>query len=174
MGQSMGIPMPLTKVVLLQKHKSGLPVTRNTAWMNPEDFRATNFWALWFVSCTRLALQWRTVVTQKLPSLFCNLTVYQHHLINVVKTWLPLRTKCRCNPSLLACQSALHWCNRIKISTYQTKSTRKTNNNCDAISSGWREKADTINTLKGIILKINFLTELCLNAMRKGGWEKNS
>jgi len=31
MGQSMGIPMPLTKVVLLQKHKSGLPVTRNTA-----------------------------------------------------------------------------------------------------------------------------------------------
>ena len=48
------------------------------------------------------------------------------------------------------------------------------NNNCDAISSGWWEKGDTVITLKGIILKINFLTELCLNAMRKGGWKKNS
>jgi hypothetical protein len=37
MGQSMGISMPLTKVVLLQKHKSGLPITRNTVWMNPEN-----------------------------------------------------------------------------------------------------------------------------------------
>jgi hypothetical protein len=45
---------------------------------------------------------------------------------------------------------------------------------CDAISSGWWEKADIVITLKGIILKINFVTELYLNAMRKGGWEKNS
>lgn len=92
----------------------------------------------------------------------------------MVKNWLPLRTKYRWNPSLLACQSALHWCNRIKISTYQTKSKLKTSNNCNAMSSGWWEKADTVITLKGIILKINFLTELCLNAMRKGGWEKKS
>jgi len=47
-------------------------------------------------------------------------------------------------------------------------------NSCDAIGSGWWEKADTVITLKGIILEINFLTELYLNAMRKGGWEKNS
>jgi hypothetical protein len=80
---------------VLEKHKNGLPVTRETIQMKAleiatslkiprQDFKASNDWAVRFMSCKGLALCQRTTLVKKLPTDYTEkLIAYQHHIINL-------------------------------------------------------------------------------------------
>jgi hypothetical protein len=78
---------------VLEKHKNGLPVTRETIQMKAleiaaslkiprQDFKASNGWALRFTRRKELAL--RGTLAKKLPTDYVEkLIAYQRHIINL-------------------------------------------------------------------------------------------
>jgi hypothetical protein len=49
-----------------------------------QDFKASNGWAVRFMSCKGLALCWRTTLAKKLPTDYAEkLIAYQHHITNL-------------------------------------------------------------------------------------------
>jgi hypothetical protein len=80
---------------VLEKHKNGLPVTRETIRMKAleiatslkiprKNFKASNDWAVRFMHHEGVALHWRTTLAQKLPTDHVEkLIAYQRHIINL-------------------------------------------------------------------------------------------
>jgi hypothetical protein len=80
---------------VLEKHKSGLPVTRGTIRIKAleiatslkipqQDFKASNGWAVRFMRRKVLALRRRTTLAKKLPTDYVEkLIAYQRHIINL-------------------------------------------------------------------------------------------
>jgi hypothetical protein len=80
---------------VLEKRKSGLPVTREIIRMKAleivtslkipwQDFKASNGWALRFMRRKGLALCRRTTLAEKLPTDYIEkLIAYQRHIINL-------------------------------------------------------------------------------------------
>jgi hypothetical protein len=80
---------------VLEKHKNGLLVTRETIRMKAleiatslkiprQDFKASNGWAARFMRRKGLALYQRTTLAKKLPTDYVEkLIAYQRHIINL-------------------------------------------------------------------------------------------
>jgi len=174
----------LTKILwfMLEKHKSGHLVTRETFRRKPleistslnilqQDFRTIEVWAVRFI-CHKVLILYQLVL--KLPTDYLQkLMDYQHYIIYMHQNYI---SKDIWNISLLfVCYLALQLSKRVKINTGQNSKSWKTEYNYEALSSGWWGGRDPLLLWTNTIFWLErFTVELCLNVFRKVGWQKKS
>jgi hypothetical protein len=146
--------------IVLEKRKNGFPVTGETIRMKAleiatslkiprQDFKASNGWAVTFMRHKGLALHRRTTLAKKLSTDYIEkLIAYQRHIINLCQKHdylsgqmgnadeTPVFFDMPANTTVDTKGS--------KISTCQNNRTRKTQNNHDALGSGWWKETHSI------------------------------